>query len=142
MKNILTHIFVALGVIFVIQLVAVGYFVITDPYNLKPLLFGTTGQTFTPATNTANNTQDESSSTDETDAANDATPAAGGGFALTESQKQALISVGIDPATVPSSISASQEACFTGILGASRVAEIKAGGVPNAIEFVRVQGCI
>ncbi len=141
MKNILTHIFVALGVLFVIQLIAIGYFVIADPYNLKPLLFGT-GQTYTPSTNTVSDTADTSEDTGAPESTTDVTTVPSGGFTLTASQKAALQSVGIDPATVPSSISAEQEACFAGILGEGRVADIKGGAIPNAIEFARVQGCI
>jgi len=40
MKSITTQFFVTLGVIFLILMVVGGYLFITDPYGLKPLLFG------------------------------------------------------------------------------------------------------
>lgn len=125
MKNVLTSIFITLGVIFFILILIAGYFFVTDPYNLKPLIFGSDSETI------------EKKPSEEVPGA-----VVSGGFTLSESQKQALVSVGIDPASVPSSISVEQESCFVGYLGADRVAEIKAGAVPNALEFMKVKPCI
>lgn len=63
-------------------------------------------------------------------------------FTLNDAQKQALSSFGIDPASVPSSISAAQEGCFVAELGSERVAEIKASGTPSAIDFFKVKSCL
>lgn len=132
MKKILTQIFVGLGVIFLILIFIGVYFVIADPYNLKPMIFGSDPIKVEPQ-NKATNTKTTNPST---------SPTAAGGFQLSDAQKQALTSFGIDPATVPSSISAEQEACFTTALGEARVGEIKAGAVPSAFEFLKAKSCI
>ena len=130
MKKILTRFFVTLGIIFFVSILVGVYFFITDPYNLKPLIFGT-GQKNTSVENVDTSVEAETS------------PTAGvGGFQLSDAQRQALASFGIDPATVPTSISAEQEACFNGVLGTSRVAEIKAGDSPSALEFFKAKSCI
>lgn len=135
MKNIFTQIFVTLGVIFLILILVGAYFFVTDPYNLKPLFFGSERV----------NTQVKSTNTPEakvtaTTSASKATVS--GGFTLSLTQKQALINLGIDPASVPTTISATQESCFVSVLGEARVAEIKTGAVPNAIEFFKAKSCI
>jgi hypothetical protein len=61
---------------------------------------------------------------------------------LNESQETALKTVGIDPASLPTTISPEQEACFEVAIGADRVEEIKAGGTPTAIEIFRGRGCL
>jgi hypothetical protein len=138
MKPVITQIFVTLGAIFLILILIGVYFFVTDPYNLKPLIFGS-GPTKSQFTNTNTpkpNTGSESSTTDTSAGAGTS------GFQLSDAQKQALIDLGIDPASVPSTISAEQEACFVSVLGAARVAEIKAGAVPSTIELLRAKSCI
>jgi len=133
MKIIFTRIFVGLGVIFLALILISAYFFVTDPYNLKPLIFGSdpVSTNIQDTTNTPNSTGGTSQ-----------TSTASGGFVLSPAQKQALVSFGVDPETVPTSISSEQETCFTEVLGASRVAEIKAGAVPSALEFFRAKACI
>ncbi len=126
MKNFLNQVFVVLGVIFLILILIGVYFFISDPYNLRPLLFPSS-----PAQSSQNTNTTEGDTTSSS-----------GGFQLSEAQKQALINLGVDPSTVPASVSTEQEACFTAALGASRVAEIKRGAVPNAIEFYKTKPCI
>ena len=133
MKNILTHIFVTLGVIFLLLIIAGIGFVIADPYNLKPLIFGSE-HVQQPSATTKNT---DSQNTTQTD-----TTTIQGGFTLSEAQKQALISFGVDPAVVPTTLSAAEEECFVSVLGVSRVAEIKAGAVPSALEFLKGKSCI
>lgn len=127
MKQILTHLFVALGVIFLIIIIAGIVFIIADPYNIKPLIFGS------PATDNFSNS--ETNSTNESSSVS-------GEFSVSDAQKQALISFGIDPSVVPSSINAEQENCFVSVLGGARVGEIKNGAVPNAMEFLKAKACI
>ncbi|MFZ2252954.1 MAG: hypothetical protein WAW13_02130 [Minisyncoccia bacterium] len=134
MKNILTQIFVSLGVIFLILIMAGVYFFITDPLNLKPLFFGNG----TEKTQVKNASATETKNTIPVGAKTTTT----GGFVLSDTQKQALINLGIDPASVPTTISATQESCFVSVLGEARVAEIKTGAVPNAIEFFKAKSCI
>ena len=121
MKPILTNILVTLGILFLFLILVGVYFYSVDPMNLKPMIFG-------DSTKTMQGGETGTSSAE--------------GFQLSEQQKQAIISAGVDPAKVPSSVSATQEACFVNALGEARVAEIKAGAVPNSIEFLKAKSCI
>jgi hypothetical protein len=117
MKKLLNIFFVSLGVIF-LALILVGVYLFTfDPRNIKSLFFSN-------ATNVT--------STEQVDR----------NPILSPSQEKALSTFGIDPASVPSSVTPEQEACFTEKLGAERVAEIKAGGVPTVTEFFEARDCI
>jgi len=109
-----------LGVIFFMLLLAGTYFLLVDPLNLKPLLFeeptkdgGTLG-----------------------DAQMDKNPL------LTEGQEQALETIGVDPAALPTSITPSMEVCFVEVLGEKRVGEIKGGDTPTPVEFFTARDCI
>ena len=61
---------------------------------------------------------------------------------LSDSQEKTLETFGIDPADVPTEITAEQEACFVAKLGAERVAEIKAGDSPTATEYFKAKDCM
>ena len=136
MKAILTKIFVTLGVIFTLLLIAAAYLFITDPYNLRPILFGTGGGAQTSLSpEVANDAPGDAD-------ASTTTPPAGTGFTLSSPQRQALIEMGIDPSSVPTQVSVQQETCFVEMLGADRVKEIKAGAVPNGIELIKAKSCI
>ena len=121
MKKFLTIFFVTLGVIFFIIILIGIYFYVTDPLNLKPLLFNS-GETSAP-------TETSSGEVDKHPA-------------LSPEQEQTLETFGVDPASVPSEISPEQEACFEAELGEERVAEIKAGDSPTATEYFRARDCI
>ncbi len=137
MKNILTHILVTLGVIFTLLILVGVYLFVADPYNIKPLIFGS-GAVLEPSVSGNENTASQNVTPDS----QNSDKAVAGGFQLSNAQKQALIGLGIDPEKVPSSITATQEACFVSALGAARVVEIKAGDVPNAVEFFKAKSCI
>ena len=62
--------------------------------------------------------------------------------ALNAAQEKTLETLGVDPASVPSSITPAQEKCFVSVLGASRVVEIKAGDTPSATEYFKAKGCL
>ncbi len=134
MKKIFVNIFVTLGALFVILIIAAVIFYIKDPYQLKPLLFG------------VNVSRTDSVSTNELskdgNTENIITKISDSGFVLSEAQKQALVSIGLDPAVVPSTINAVQTECFVSVLGEARVAEIKAGAVPGLLEFAKAKACI
>jgi hypothetical protein len=128
MSKTVNIVFVIFGVLFVILLlIGVGFYLSTtlgsptDSYSKMPAAaissdaFGTTS------------TEGVKSDTE---------------FTLTDAQKQALGSFGIDSASLPSSISAEQEACFVAELGRERVDAIKVGGTPSAMDFIRVKNCI
>lgn len=132
MKQILTHLFVALGVIFLICIIFCIVFIIKDPYNLKPIIFGSSS---TGATYSSRNLDNTNTTSDDASAVN-------GEFYLSDQQKQALTSFGIDPTAVPSTINLEQENCFVSVLGEARVNQIKSGAVPNAMEFLKAKACI
>jgi hypothetical protein len=115
MKKFFNILFVVLGIIFSVLILIGVYFYITDPLNLKPLIFNT-----------------ESKSTETKD----------NHSLLSESQEKALKTFGIDPADIPSEITVEQESCFEAKLGAERVAEIKAGDSPSATEYIKARDCI
>jgi hypothetical protein len=137
MKGILTQIFVGLGVLFLILVLFALYFFITDPFNIKPILFGSAGS----GTQTEKMTVTPKASED-TSETNASAPQAAVGFELSSEQKQALVSFGIDPSAVPTTISTEQEACFVNALGEARIGEVKAGAVPSAYEFFKAKACI
>lgn len=117
MKKFFNVFFVTLGVIFSIIILIGIFLVITDPFNLKPLIFGG---------------ESSESMTDD----GDSHPL------LNESQEKALETFGINPATVPSEITPEQEACFVEKLGQARVDEIKAGDSPTATDYFKAKDCI
>ena len=123
MKKFFAVFFVTLGVIFSIIILVVAYLFIADPFKIKPLLFGSK-QNIGTSTKSSTGTQTTSG--------------------LSDSQKKALEAVGVNTATLPSpsSITPAQEACFIEKLGAARVAEIKAGATPTAIEIFTAKACI
>ena len=126
MKKFFVAFFTTLGVIFFFLILAGIYFYITDPLNLKPLLFGV---------------ETESGVELETEAS-DVTVLEDKHPLINESQEKALETVGIDPAGLPTEVTAEQEACFIEILGETRVNEIKAGATPSAVEVFRAKDCI
>lgn len=120
MWKFLNALFVTLGVIFLVIIIIGIYFYITDPFNLKPLIFGSGSAESGTATGDGV----------------DKNPA------LNESQEAALEKIGIDPASVPNEITPEQEACFEEKLGSERVNEIKAGDAPNSTDYFKARDCI
>lgn len=135
MKNTNAQIFVALVVILLALMTIAVYFLMTDPYGSSGGLTSSHGNGATVLSEQQGETEDAN-----TNAALEGEVA--GGFELSSAQIDALVSLGIDPDAVPSSVSAEQEACFVGVLGEERVAEIKAGAVPGNLEFLRARSCI
>lgn len=120
MKKFFTIFFVTLGVVFfVIILVGVSMFFF-DPLGIKSSLIDNS----------------ETTNPQNVDVTKDKNPA------LSPTQEKALETFGIDPATVPTSITPEQEACFVEKLGQERVNEIKAGDSPTATEFFKAKSCI
>ncbi len=130
MKQVTVNILAVLGVLFIMLIIVVSAFIIADPYELRPLIFGSPSTGATYSSRPANTSGEAGTQT------------ANGEFYLSDQQKQALINFGIDPSVVPSQISAEQESCFINILGEGRVGEIKNGAVPSAVEFYKAKACI
>ena len=135
-KNFFANFFMVLGILFAIIIALLIILFITDPYNLKPMFFGTGGTTQTTPRPQAPTPTSTTTSTAGTETAVDTT------FTLSGPQKQALIELGIDPNSVPETVSAEQVLCFEGKLGAPRVAEIRAGSVPSTFELIKVKSCV
>jgi ABC-type Fe3+-hydroxamate transport system substrate-binding protein len=123
MNKIVNRIFVTLGVIFAILLVSGLIVLIVNGSKSDQGVFSAENivETYSDATG---------------EPVVDANPS------MSPAQEAALRAFGVDPATVPASITAEQEACFVAKLGATRTAEIKAGDVPTAAELFTAKACI
>ena len=121
MKKFLNIFFVILGVVFFILILIGAYFFITDPLNLKPIIFGVDSEVVTEEV--------ENTVVDKNPILND-------------KQEKALEMFGVDPTNIPSSITPEQESCFIEILGQARVNEIKSGDSPTATEYFKARSCV
>ncbi len=137
MKQFTVGMFVVLGGAFLVVLFIIGYLYFVDPYNLKPL-FNSSGE-ITPV---SIETSLESTEPTDSDVIVQPGSTATAGFVLSEPQRSALVGLGVDPAAVPTEVSAAQEECFIDVLGKARVEELKAGAVPGTMELLRAQSCI
>ncbi len=157
MKKFFTVFFVVLGVIFSIILIAGAYFYVTDPYNLKPLFFGTPSSESSSfeskKTSSSSDSSDSSKTSDSSDSSgssqttkssgnSDSADSSTSSIILSPDQQQALENLGVDPSQIPSQITSEQEECFVGILGQVRVDQIKAGAQPTVSEFISGRNCM
>jgi hypothetical protein len=131
MKKFFIGLFVVMGVLFLLQMLALTYLFVVDPYNLKPILFPSER---TPVSTSASDTNG-ATITDEVEGSV-AEPSG-----VNAAQAEAMSSVGLDASAVQS-FTPEQIACFEALLGAPRVAEIKSGAVPTIGEFYTVRGCM
>ena len=137
MKNITLQVLAAFGVVLMVLLIIGILLFATDTYGVRTLFTGSSA----PA---------HSSSASPSATGSDSAPeiltgtvtSASDGFELSAAQVEALVSLGIDPSAVPTTISAEQETCFVNQLGIDRVQEIKAGAVPSAWEFMQAESCL
>lgn len=134
--KILNTIFVILGVIFLLIILIGTYLFIADPWNIKPFIFGSDFKIETTQKNTADTTTTSTSTTTGTSNSTDTK------IVLSAKQKETLAALGVDPAVIPSSITATQETCLRTKLGTARLAELLAGDSPTAIDFVNAKSCI
>lgn len=127
--------FVALGIIFFLILVALTYFVIADPLNLRPLIQSMyQSESSSAISNTATVPGMNENSVIETSGTQPSV--------VNDTQARALESVGIAPSSVPSQFTSEQIACFVNILGQARVDAIVAGDTPTPVEFYQAKDCI
>lgn len=129
MKKFITAFFVTLGVTFSLILLFIIYLFVFDPFNIKPLIFG-------GASNTSQNIKADNSDNGGTSTTTTSKPF------LSEEQKKTLANFGIDPASLPSTITPTQEACFKTKLGDARFSEISAGASPSITEFLSAKSCL
>lgn len=132
--------FAVLGFIFFWIIIGVIYFIIADPFNLRPLVKmmwqAQTTSTAAPSNDVSNfNRVESETKSDSPDAVS--LPSSG----PTDAQSAVLKSFGLD-AGVAAQVTPQQEACFVEILGQARVDEVIAGAVPTASEFFAVRGCL
>jgi pyruvate/2-oxoglutarate dehydrogenase complex dihydrolipoamide acyltransferase (E2) component len=150
--RILNIFFVVLGAFFLLLIIALAYLFIADPLNIRPLIDSmryTPEETAPPPPTTTeseplapSNAKEETSSASPPPAAPQPVPPQEDPNPLLSPEQEATLrSFGIDPAKLPSEITPDMETCFTGILGAERVAEIKAGKDPTIVEFLQARSC-
>ncbi len=60
---------------------------------------------------------------------------------LSTEQEKILESMGVDTASLPTTITPAQEQCATEVLGADRVNEIKAGATPSVTDYLKAKDC-
>jgi hypothetical protein len=136
MKKFFCGFFMTLGVIFFILILVGTYLFVADPYNIKPLLFGSGTNTPVQNQQTTRTTQNTTNNTPAREQTLDKNPV------LNQNQEAALEAVGIDPTNIPTQVSPEQELCFENTIGEARVAAIKAGGTPTALEIFAARNCL
>jgi hypothetical protein len=116
--------FLLLGFVFFCLILAGVYLYVADPYEVRPLIDALVRDA---------PTESEVSSDVSTD---DSHPL------LTPAQQQALETVGINTAALPSEITPEMEECFEEKLGAERTGQIASGDTPTAAEIFKARSCI
>jgi len=120
--KILNVIFVFLGVVFFILILIAAYFIIADPFDLKPII-------------KIIDLPSKADILNETGVI-DRNPL------LDSDQEKTLQTFGVDPAALPSEITPEMEKCFVGYLGEARVNEIMHGSEPTITDFFKARSCI
>lgn len=129
--------FVVLGIIFFCILIGLGYFVIADPLNIRPLL-----SSMYAGPETESITVPLGDVPTGVTAPSDAATANTNPGTLSDEQATALQSIGLTPDVVPPQFTPDQIDCYVGVLGEARVNEIKAGDTPTPTEFFTAKNCI
>lgn len=132
--------FVVLGEIFFLLLIGLVYFIITDPFNLRPLLMSMYEAQSSAEVDDASWSAANSEVVQPVK--NSPTPASGDTGVLNETQAKALESVGLSPQSIPAQFTPQQTACFVNILGQARVDAIVAGDTPTPTEFFQAKDCL
>ena len=125
MKRFFNIFFVTLGIIFFLLLCAGAYIYVADPFVLK--------QPFME-NNIDNSSSTSTSSQDKT--TTDKNPL------LSPTQEKTLEKIGINPATLPSTITPEMEQCFYEKLGTTRANEIKNGIAPTTADYFAARSCL
>lgn len=130
MKKFLQIFFMTLGVIFFILILGGVYLYVADPFGIKPLIKTLTGQS-------ASTTTKQTITTKQT-----ATSTADKNPLLSPAQEQALEKIGIDPATLPTTITAEMKQCLYTKLGSQRADEIRAGAEFTTSDYIAARSCL
>lgn len=123
MKKFVQIFFMTLGVIFFMLLIVGIYLFIADPFGVKPIIKILTAQSAPAAKQTNSPTTDKNP-------------------LLSPTQEKALQKIGIDPATLPTTITPAMETCFYAKLGVARANEIKAGSPITAGDYFAARSCL
>lgn len=145
MWRFLNYLFVFLGAVFLLLILAGTYFFVADPYNIKPFIFDTVVEVV-PNSNAVkqsevveniapNQASTQTSKTSEIESTSTK-------INLSSNQSELLESLGIDANQVPKNFTEEQIICFEKILGVSRVGEIKAGSAPTVVELFKAKECL
>jgi hypothetical protein len=129
MMKFLNIFFATLGVLFFVLIIG----------GVSVYIFSSMTGSKLPSTISVPGAQNETAATTETGSA---AVSADTHPLLSETQEKALKTFGIDPATLPTSISPAQEQCFIEKLGAEKVAVIKNGAAPSATDLFMARDCI
>ena len=132
MKKLFQIFFMFLGVIFFILILAGIYLYVADPFEIKPLIKIFTSSSSQPTTSNTklNNTIPQTQGTI------DKNPL------LSPTQEKTLEKIGVDPSSLPSSITPAMEKCFYEKLGTKRAEEIKNGSEPTASDYFIARSCL
>lgn len=128
MKNFFQYSLMFLGVLFLLELVALGWFYVVDPLGLFATIQEKGDVLIQPI---------DASAVVSTDTLN-SLQVSEDGQQPSVAQTEAAASMGV---SIPT-FTQEQISCFESILGAARVAEIKNGAVPTPLEFYKAQSCL
>ncbi len=120
MLRILNYFFATLGVVFFVPLCVLGYVYMTSSREIP----------FSPAIIQQALSQDADS------------PAVDENPYLTEAQENMIKAVGVDPATLPISLTEAQKACLLTSVGEARAREIMGGSSPTMTELFKAKACL
>ncbi len=120
MRRILNYFFTTLGVIFFVILIVLVHVYMTSSSTVA----------FSPSAVQAVLTQNENS------AAVDEIPY------LSEAQENMVKAVGVDPASLPTTLTEAQMACLLTAVGAARAQEIIGGETPTMSELFKAKACL
>ncbi len=132
-RNFFSTFFTTMGIIFIVIVLSMIYILVADPFGFRPMLLESAeipaeGVIAGVVTRKVTTSSEKERNENE--------------LVLSVEQRDALRAYGIDPSTVPTTITPLQLFCFEEQLGVSRVSEIRAGAVPTAFELFRVKTCL
>ncbi|PIR76241.1 MAG: hypothetical protein COU32_03150 [Candidatus Magasanikbacteria bacterium CG10_big_fil_rev_8_21_14_0_10_42_10] len=129
MKRFFNIFFVTLGVIFFLLILAGVYFYIADPFGLKqPFIDYEIKKDATSTPSTVTSAPDQTTTNKNP--------------LLSPTQEKTLEKLGIDPATLPTTITPAMEQCLYSKLGTTRANEIKNGASPTAGDYFAARSCL
>ncbi|MBD3208369.1 MAG: hypothetical protein GF370_02870 [Candidatus Nealsonbacteria bacterium] len=150
MDKTLNNFFVVLGIIFLLVIMVIVYFIVIDPLGLRSLLLNKEVNLSISTTTSDREITDDAVPAESTSTPTTSSPSMpaqpveeqGGHPLLDEEQEAMLETFGIDVDGLPSEITPEMEACFIEKLGEQRVNEIVEGATPTPLDFFRAKSCL